>query len=226
MSGRPLTLLGVPIDSVGEPGGTELGPAALRERLAPPGSRTRATPHPPARWRARSRDRLARLRAGLRADGRGARARRRPGRRGQGPGGVGRVLHPRPRARWRAPGTRSASAGSPTWTATSTSTRARPRRRARRPTSRWRPPSGGRRAALLDRLGGGRVVDPERVELLGPRDEEEAVGFGSATPREVGSRTTAIATPCGARTWRRSAPRPPCASPRGAGATGCTSTWT
>jgi arginase len=39
--------------------------------------------------------------------------------------------------------------------------------------------------ALLDRTDGA-VVDPERIELLGPRDEEEAVGFGSPTPREVG----------------------------------------
>ncbi|MCB8915488.1 MAG: arginase family protein [Thermoleophilales bacterium] len=33
----PLTLLGVPIDSVGKAGGTELGPAALREHLGPDG---------------------------------------------------------------------------------------------------------------------------------------------------------------------------------------------
>lgn len=33
----PLTLLGVPIDSVGTAGGTELGPAALRELLGPEG---------------------------------------------------------------------------------------------------------------------------------------------------------------------------------------------
>jgi arginase len=39
--------------------------------------------------------------------------------------------------------------------------------------------------ALLERTGGP-VVDPERIELLGPRDEEEAVGFGSPVPREVG----------------------------------------
>lgn len=36
MSG-PLTILGVPIDSVGTAGGTELGPAALRESLGPEG---------------------------------------------------------------------------------------------------------------------------------------------------------------------------------------------
>ena len=40
--------------------------------------------------------------------------------------------------------------------------------------------------ALLDRVGGDAVVDPERIALLGPRDEEEAVGFGSPVPREVG----------------------------------------
>jgi arginase len=39
---------------------------------------------------------------------------------------------------------------------------------------------------LLERLGGGAVVDPDRVELLGPRDEQEAVGFGSPVPGEVG----------------------------------------
>ena len=37
MTDRPLTLLGVPIDSVGKPGGTELGPDALRERMADSG---------------------------------------------------------------------------------------------------------------------------------------------------------------------------------------------
>ena len=40
--------------------------------------------------------------------------------------------------------------------------------------------------ALIDRLGGGPVVDPERVELIGPRDEEEAVGFGSPVPSDLG----------------------------------------
>lgn len=37
MARGPLTLLGVPIDSVGTAGGTELGPAALREHLGPDG---------------------------------------------------------------------------------------------------------------------------------------------------------------------------------------------
>lgn len=37
MDRGPLTLLGVPIDSVGKAGGTELGPAALRELLGPEG---------------------------------------------------------------------------------------------------------------------------------------------------------------------------------------------
>lgn len=39
--------------------------------------------------------------------------------------------------------------------------------------------------ALLERTGGA-VVDPGRIELLGPRDEEEAVSFGSPVPSEVG----------------------------------------
>jgi len=37
MAAGPLTLLGVPIDSVGKSGGTELGPESLREKLGPDG---------------------------------------------------------------------------------------------------------------------------------------------------------------------------------------------
>ena len=186
MSERPLTLLGVPIDSVGKPGGTELGPTRCASASASSGipdagdTRTRlrgGVRDPATGWldfeqvcelTAEVRERVAALVGEGRSPSSWAAAARSS------------------RAPWPAPATPSASAASPTSTATSTSTRATPPRPARPRTSRWRPRSAARPQALLDRLGGDAVVDPERVALLGPRDAEEAVGFGSPTPAEVG----------------------------------------
>ena len=186
MSGRPLTLLGVPIDSVGEPGGTELGPDALRERLADAGipdagdTRTRlrgGVRDPETGWldfeqvcelTAEVRERVA----ALVAEGRvplvlGGCCTLVPGalagaRDALGECGVAYL-----------DGHLDLYEGESSQTGEA----------ADFPLA---AAIGRAPAALLDRLGGDRVVDPERVALLGPRDEEEAVGLGSETPKQVG----------------------------------------
>ena len=185
-SKRPLTLLGVPIDSVGQPGGTELGPDALRERFAPAGipdagdTRTRlrgGVRDPDTGWldfeqvcelTGEVRERVATLVA-----------------EGRVPVVLGGCCTLVPGA---LAGARDALGecgiayldghfdlyeGDTSQTGEA----------ADFPLA---AAVGRAPEALLDRVGGGAVVDPERVELLGPRDQEEAVGFGSPTPREVG----------------------------------------
>jgi arginase len=182
---RPLTLLGVPIDSVGKPGGTELGPDSLRERFADAGilddgdTRTRlrgAVRDPATGWldfeqvcelTAEVRERVA----ALVGDGRvpvvlGGCCTLVPGalagaRDALGECGIAYL-----------DGHFDLYEGDTSQTGEA----------ADFPLA---AAIGRAPAALLERTDGA-VVDPGRIELLGPRDEEEAVGFGSPTPREVG----------------------------------------
>lgn len=186
MSERPLTLLGVPIDSVGQPGGTELGPDALRKRLAPAGLpddgdtqvRLRGgVKDPETGWldfdqvcelTAEVRERVA----ALVGDGRiplvlGGCCTLVPGalagaRDALGECGIAYL-----------DGHFDLYEGETSQTGEA----------ADFPLA---AAIGRAPQALLDRVGGGPVVPPGRVELLGPRDEEEAVGFGSPVPAEVG----------------------------------------
>jgi arginase len=185
-SERPLTLLGVPIDSVGKPGGTELGPDALREWLASAGlpddgdTRQRlrgGVKDPETGWldfeqvcelTGEVRERVA----GLIGEGRvpvvlGGCCTLVPGalagaRDALGECGIAYL-----------DGHFDLYEGDTSQTGEAADFPLA--------TAIGRGPEG-----MLDRVGGGAVVDPERVELLGPRDEEEAVGFGSPTPGEVG----------------------------------------
>jgi arginase len=182
---RPLTLLGVPIDSVGEPGGTELGPDALRERLAGAGipddgdTRQRlrgGVKDPETGWldfdqvcelTGEVRERVAQL-----------------VRDGRVPVVLGGCCTLVPGA---LAGARDALGecgiayldghfdlyeGDTSQTGEA----------ADFPLA---AAIGRAPQSLLDRTDGS-VVDPARIELLGPRDEEEAVGFGSPVPGEVG----------------------------------------
>lgn len=186
MSDRPLTLLGVPIDSVGKPGGTELGPDALRKRMEPAGipdagdTRTRlrgGVRDPDTGWL--DFDQVCDLTGEVRervsdlvSDGRvpvvlGGCCTLVPGtlagaRDALGECGIAYLdghfdLYE---------GDTSQSGEAADFPLAAAIGRAP--------------------QALLERLGGGPVVDPERIELIGPRDEEEAVGFGSPVPAEVG----------------------------------------
>ena len=185
MAERPLTLLGVPIDSVGEAGGTELGPDALRERFAGSGI-------PDAG------DTRTRLRGGVMDEATGwldfdqvcdltSEVRTRVAEligAGRVPVMLGGCCTLVPGA---LAGARDAlgdcgiayldghfdlyeGSTSQTGEAADFPLAAVIGRAPRR---------------LLERTGGV-VVDPGRIELLGPRDEEEAVGFGSPVPAAVG----------------------------------------
>jgi arginase len=182
---RPLTLLGVPIDSVGEPGGTELGPDALRQRMAGSGipddgdtaQRLRGgVRDPDTGWldfeqvcdlTGEVRERVA----ALVADGRvpvvlGGCCTLVPGalagaRDALGECGIAYM-----------DGHFDLYDGDTSQTGEA----------ADFPLA---AAIGRAPAALLERTDGA-VVDPERIELIGPRDEEEAVGLGSPVPREVG----------------------------------------
>ncbi len=186
MTDRPLTLLGVPIDSVGKPGGTELGPDSLRERLADAGipddgdTRTRlrgGVRDPDTGWldfdqvcelTAEVRERVA----ALVGEGRvpvvlGGCCTLVPGalagaRDSLGECGIAYL-----------DGHFDLYEGDTSQTGEA----------ADFPLA---AAIGRAPQELLDRVGGDAVVDPERIALLGPRDEEEAVGFGSPVPREVG----------------------------------------
>lgn len=179
-------MIGVPIDSVGEPGGTELGPDSLRRRLEPAGipddgdTETRlrgAVRDPDTGWldfeqvcelTAEVRERVA----ALVGDGRvpvvlGGCCTLVPGalagaRDALGECGIAYL-----------DGHFDLYEGdtSPTGEAADFPLAA----------AIGRGPQ-----ALLERIGGDGVVDPERIELLGPRDEAEAVGLGSPLPSEVG----------------------------------------
>lgn len=180
-----LTLLGVPIDSVGKPGGTELGPDALRERLAPAGildtgdteARLRGGVRDPetgwldfdrvcdltAEVRARvfelvRRDRVPLLLGGCCTLVPGALAGARDV---LGECGIAYL-----------DGHFDLYEGDTSQTGEA----------ADFPLA---AAIGRAPEALLERTGGA-VVDPGRIELLGPRDEEEAVSFGSPVPGEVG----------------------------------------
>jgi arginase len=185
LSERPLTLLGVPIDSVGQPGGTELGPEALRERFAGSGI-------------ADAGDTKTRLRGGVMDESTGwldfdqvcdltsevrARVAELVGR-GRVPVVLGGCCTLVPGA---LAGARDALGdcgiayvdghfdlyeG---------------------PTSQTGEAADFPLAAVIGRAPerllertGGVVVDPGRIELIGPRDEEEAIGFGSPLPAAVG----------------------------------------
>ena len=186
MSERPLTLLGVPIDSVGEPGGTELGPDSLRERLGSSGipdagdTRTRlrgGVRDPATGWldfeqvcelTAEVRERVA----ALVGEGRvpvvlGGCCTLVPGalagaRDALGECGIAYL-----------DGHFDLYEGDTSQTGEA----------ADFPLA---AAIGRAPQALLEQVGGDAVVDPERIELLGPRDADEAVGFGSPTPAEVG----------------------------------------
>jgi arginase len=188
MPERPLTLLGVPIDSVGRPGGTELGPGSLRPRFAGTGipdagdTETKlrgAVRDPETGWldfdqvcdlTAEVRERVA----GLVGEGRvpvvlGGCCTLVPGalagaRDSLGECGIAYL-----------DGHFDLYEGDTSQTGEA----------ADFPLA---AAIGRAPQALLDRVGGGPVVDPERIELIGPRDEEEAVGFGSPVPAEVGIR--------------------------------------
>jgi arginase len=183
---RPLTLLGVPIDSVGEPGGTELGPDALRQRFAaaaiPDAGDTRvrlrgAVRDPATGWL--DFDQVCELTAEVRArvaelvaEGRipillGGCCTLVPGALAGARDAIGECGIAYLDGHFDLYDGETSQTGEaadfPLAAAIG---------RAPRP--------------LLERLGGGAVVDPDRIELLGPRDEQEAVGFGSPMPGEVG----------------------------------------
>jgi arginase len=182
---RALRLLGVPIDSVGEPGGTELGPDALRERLAPAGL-------PDAG------DTRQRLRGGVKDPATGwldfdqvcdltAEVRERVAgivRDGEVPIVLGGCCTLVPGA---LAGARDAlgECGIAYLDGHFDLYEGHTSQTGEAADFPLAASIGRAPGPLLERTDGA-VVDPGRIELLGPRDEEEAVGFGSPTPPEVG----------------------------------------
>ena len=179
-------LIGVPIDSVGRSGGTELGPAALRELGIV--AALEAADGGDLEIRIRGADATRRPELGS-VDVLGPR--RRSGSRwraslgsGERTGAGRRMLRRAARGARRSAGSRSAGSASRTWTGTWTSTTARPRRPARRPTCRSPSRSDRGPAAWVDAAGGA-SLEPADTALIGFRDKEESLTYGMLQPEDL-----------------------------------------